>query len=244
MARADFLTFFKMKTNLLNIGISGQGRVKNEIIEIFAQKFGVENLDSENKKIEIPDRNLRLIWIKGIETTAFRIEKYLLDGLIIGSDIAAEVDLILAKYLGDSGDDRRLESIFDFDRCRAKLAFLAPAQMNLAENLACEKPKIVLSKYPYLAKKLLDEQSRNLQNVHCRELESAADELAGQTRELAFDIVQSGRTAREAGLVEISGLSQKTPNGQKIKIPNSVPVSLQLFATRQASWKVSELVSW
>jgi len=218
----------------LTIGISSQSRVFPEIQKSITDA-GYEGNWKNNKCVDLRDTNIRLILVKGIEEIAYRVESQLLDGLFIGSDIVEEVNLLMqeeAKKRTKNPEDLLLKSMLNTGLCRARLAMMAPEGMHITTQ---EGELTVLSKYSLLAAQELSKREQDLQHMSLkftvREIESRADELAGQTRQMAYDIVDSGKTMRCSGLVEVSGMVEEIRSSVFFTLPKAIPVSLQLFST-------------
>ena len=217
----------------LNIGISTQGRVMPEIQNLL-KRAGYPDFEwgPKTKTLMIPDTNICLIGVKGAEELAFRVDQYLLDGVIIGSDVAQEVNLIIqdeGRKNERATQDCLLNSVFDTQKCAARLALLMPNDLNIAQTFWEQKALTILSKYSLIANK----KTRGMQvlnpNLSIREIESQADTLAGMTSQLAYDIVDSGKTAKEAGLNVMDGEIYDFGGDKKINLPQQIPVSLQMF---------------
>ncbi len=217
----------------LTIGISKQGRVLPEIQKLI-KGAGYTGLNwKNNKEIMVPDANILLVLVKGIEEIAYRVDEQLVDGLMIGSDIAMESNLIIQNETQRRGGifKNLMESVVDTERCQAKLSLLQPTELDLQRAMEEGVNLEVLSKYSLLARKEVDSVLGNASNVYVREIESQADVLAGTTRSLAYDIVSSGKTSRRAGLEE----SYWKYIEDDITVPKPIPTSLQLFNTIASS---------
>lgn len=225
------------RPELLSIGISSQSRLLPQI-QAMLKDAGYPSEFGKEKSLILPDSKIKLVLVKGIEEIAYRVENLLTEGLIIGSDIAEEVNLILSEEARKNNQDEptllKLQSMADTGKAQAKLATLAPKDMDPTDLI--KNPKLILSKYSLVAQREMGRiQSPETINIKAREVESQADVLAGETSQLAYDIVDTGKTMREAGLKDISGFSEEVGQDIWFEIPASIPTSLQVFGTRRSA---------
>lgn len=229
------------KEKPLTIGISKQGRVLPEIQKLIALAGYEGIIENSNGESFIKEANIRLVPVKGIEEVAYRMESCLLDGIMIGSDIAEEVNLILQDEAVRQGkrnsDEYLLNQVVDTDLCKARLALLKPRTMDIVRTILGDKRLNILSKYSLLAEQTRSriKSPKSGINVFVREIESKADVLAGATNQLAYDIVDTGNTMRESGLQDVSGFVEEIGQDVWFEIPPSVSTSLGLFNTKKSS---------
>lgn len=219
------------KNKPLTIGISEQGRVFPEIKDILTRaNYDGIDWDSGEKEFLIPDTNINLVLVKGIEEIAYQVESQMLDGVMIGSDVVMESNQILEDVGARRSvqDPNLMNSVVDTGRSPASLRLLKPQAMNFEAFIGRDVPPLILSKYSLLAY----EQTRGLPRwIDVREIESKADVLAGKTQQMAYDIVFSGDTMRKAGLEDFSGQEFEWKGGVR-RSPEKIQTSLQLFNTR------------
>ncbi len=212
----------------LQIGISKQARVLSEAQEFLSQRdLGFDSFDRTDRKV-FSDRSLDFIGVKGMKQIEFLLSQGLLDGMIIGSDIAQEVSL---------RTDQVLNSLLDTGGAPCRLAFLAPQKYNVRQYADLRKFKTLVTKYPEIVRNFLQGNvpSEYWKDLRIQEVESGADAIIARVKGvLAVDIVGTGETARKCGLEVLS----EEKDSEFVDILN---VSLQVFSVPEKTPNVQQM---
>jgi ATP phosphoribosyltransferase len=166
------------------------GRLFSDALNLFRGLglSGVEALmDSRRLTVEEPARGLRFLALKAVDIPVY-VEHGAADMGIVGKDLLLEQGRDLYEPL-DLG----------FGACRLVVA--EPAHLRLSEDLRAWSSLRVATKYPRLTERHFSQKGIQVEIVHL----SGSVELAPVMglAERIVDLVATGRTLRENGLVEV-----------------------------------------
>jgi ATP phosphoribosyltransferase len=167
-----------------------KGRLFAEALQLFTRlgSTGVEVLaDSRRLTHDDPGRGLRFLALKPVDIPTY-VEHGAADMGIVGKDLLLE-----------QGRDVYEPLDLGFGRCRLIVA--EPARLRQADDPAAWSCLRVATKYPRLAERHFSEKGVQVEIVHL----SGSVELAPAMglAERIVDLVDTGRTLRENGLVEV-----------------------------------------
>jgi phosphoribosyl-ATP pyrophosphohydrolase len=185
-----------------------------------------------NGKDCIEQGDFRFQGIKGPNALLWQLLRFRNEsvGLMMGTDIIAEAQLKSLERLGKRAEIERLLTL-GVGQCRMR--FLAPAEAPIQESRDL-RDRLIFSKYPALTSRLL-----SAMNVSATVAETdGADTRVNELRDApwpvaAFEVVESGKTARENGLMIAEQLS--LPSGNVLGLSPYSPDAVQtdLFFTNR-----------
>ena len=201
-----------------------KGRMQEPVLELFAQA-GYETQGGNGRKLIVPtlSGDLRFILAKPADVPTY--VEYGAAGLgVVGLDILRETqhDVYEPLRLG-------------IGKCH--LAIAAPAEWQ-GKNLRLQTNLRVASKYPRLARRYFEERGISAEIIHL----NGSIELAPAVglADLLVDLVQTGRTLRENGLVELEVIM----HSEAMLIVNHATHKLYFEAVQEITRRLSQAVSW
>ncbi|MDD5623663.1 MAG: phosphoribosyl-ATP diphosphatase, partial [Candidatus Peribacteraceae bacterium] len=203
---------------------------RNRLVELLVKAGYDRVLNGFDRRDEIAQDTFVFRGVKGAEALASQLE-LLRDrpvGIVMGADVLAEADLIAQSYGVRSGIQRLLS--LGVGSC--SLTFLAPEERPLLAPSDLRGRRI-FTKYPLLLRRLLQTMGLSASVRRTEGADTRVNESRGELPVAAFEIVESGRTARESRL-QISGQELGFPSGEALRLPYlSLPaISTDLSATR------------
>ncbi len=130
--------------------------------------------------------NIRFVQIKGVEQICTSVEYGDIEGFIIGSDIAGEVNLSL--------ENKKifLEEMLDLEKSKSRFCLLVDKEIEVDFDKSLWKQfDFIITKYPNLAKKYV------WNDIVIKKSESDSELLAKRFWAISFEIVESGETAKQ-----------------------------------------------
>jgi len=190
-----------------------KGRLLEPAVALFRKLCYCCNVDNGSRQllVEEPDSNLRFLLVKPADVPVY-VEYGAADLGIVGQDV-----------LRESGRDVYEPLPLDFGHCRLVLAG-APQQRG--RDLRLESSVRIATKYPRLTRAYFLRQGISVEIIHL----SGSIELAPRVglADLLVDVVETGRTLRENGLVELEEIMKC----QATLIANRVSYRLRLTEIR------------
>lgn len=205
-------------------------RSRNSLIDLFVRAGYDRVLSGFDRKDEIAQDDLLIRGVKGPDALAAQFELYSdrSIGVLVGTDVLAEADLA-ARQRGVRSEIARILSL-EIGRC--SLTFLSPEETALKGSEGLES-RIIFSKYPRILAAVLRGLKVRASVRQSDGADTRVNEWRGRNAVAAFEIVESGETARKNALRIMEG-EISFPAGEKIGLPylDLLNISTDLYVTR------------